>query len=216
MIMYFPRPTLKRALDIAVAVPALILTAPVQIVAAVAIRCSLGSPVLFRQQRPGINMEPFEMLKFRSMLPEDPALADQDDETYRLTRVGEFIRATSIDELPTLFNVLRGDMSLVGPRPLLMHYRERYTPEQARRHEVSPGLTGLAQVSGRNGLTWEERFAVDVEYVDNQSLLLDLKILLRTVAVVLRREGVVEEGMGTMSEFKGSPSPGAPEAPART
>lgn len=213
--MNFPRPTLKRALDIAVAVPALIVTAPVQIVAAAAIRSSLGSPVLFRQQRPGLNGEPFTMLKFRSMLPEDPALADQDDETYRLTRVGEFIRATSIDELPTLFNVLRGDMSLVGPRPLLMHYLERYTPEQARRHEVRPGLTGLAQVSGRNGVTWEERFAIDVEYVDNQSLLLDLKILLRTVAVVLKREGVTEDGMGSMSEFKGAPAPGGQEEPVR-
>lgn len=198
------RSPLKRALDIAVTVPALLISSPVQIAAAVAIRLSMGGPVLFRQDRPGVNGTPFTMLKFRSMLPEDPALADSDDETYRLTKVGKFIRASSIDELPTLWNVLRGDMSLVGPRPLLMHYLDRYTPQQARRHEIQPGLTGLAQVSGRNALSWEERLAMDVEYVDRRSLLLDLQILLRTVGVVLKREGVAEEDLGTMSEFKGT------------
>lgn len=202
--MKFPRPTLKRSLDIAAAVPALIVSSPVLAATAVAIRLSMGAPVLFRQERPGLDGAPFTMLKFRSMLPEDPALADSDDETYRLTKVGKFIRATSIDELPALWNVLRGDMSLVGPRPLLMQYLDRYSPHQARRHEVRPGLTGLSQVSGRNALSWEERIDLDVEYVDGQSLALDLRILLRTVGVVLKREGVAEEGLGTMSEFWGT------------
>ncbi|AGS35330.1 glycosyl transferase possibly involved in lipopolysaccharide synthesis [Corynebacterium maris DSM 45190] len=202
--MKITRSTLKRALDVAVAVPALIVASPVMAATAVAVRLSLGGPVLFRQERPGLGGTPFTMLKFRSMLPEDPALADSDDETYRLTRVGKFIRATSIDELPTLWNVLRGDMSLVGPRPLLMQYLDRYTPQQARRHDARPGLTGLSQVSGRNALSWEERIDLDVEYVDNQSLALDLRILLRTVGVVLKREGVAEEGLGTMSEFWGT------------
>ena len=208
-------PSLKRALDVAVALPALILSSPVQAAAALAVRVSLGSPVLFRQRRPGLHGEPFTLYKFRSMLPEDPARHADEDEEYRLTRVGKFIRSTSIDELPSLWNVVRGDMSLVGPRPLQMAYLTRYSPRQARRHEVKPGLTGLAQVSGRNDLTWGERFELDVEYVDGQSLLLDLRILLRTVVVVLNRTGISEEGRSTMSIFYGSqPHADVAEEPA--
>lgn len=197
----------KRCLDIGVALPALVITAPLQLATAVAVRIAMGGPVIFRQERPGLNGRPFTLMKFRSMRPIDPSRGwtdDDDDESPRLTKVGNFIRATSLDELPTLWNVLRGDMSLVGPRPLLMQYLDRYTPEQARRHSVKPGLTGLAQVSGRNTLSWEERFALDVEYADNQSLLLDLKILFRTFLIVFKRDGISEEGLPTMSEFKGA------------
>lgn len=197
----------KRCLDVGVTLPVLIVTAPVQLAVAAAIRVSMGNPVLFRQDRPGLNGRPFTLMKFRSMRSLDPSkglVDDGDDESHRMTRVGNFIRATSIDELPTLWNVLRGDMSLVGPRPLLMQYLDRYTPEQARRHEVKPGLTGLAQVSGRNTLNWESRFAFDLEYVDRCSLLLDLKILFRTVVIVFKRDGIAEEGLPTMSEFMGT------------
>lgn len=205
--MKLNHPSLKRCLDIGVALPALVVTAPVQLAAAAAIRISMGGPVIFRQERPGLHGRPFTLMKFRSMRPIDPSRGwtdDSDDESPRLTRVGNFLRATSIDELPTLWNVLRGDMSLVGPRPLLMQYLDRYTSEQARRHNVKPGLTGLAQISGRNTLSWEERFALDVEYADNQSLPLDLQILFRTFLVVFKREGVSEEGLPTMSEFQGT------------
>lgn len=197
--------SMKRCLDVAIALPALIVSSPIQLAAALAIRISMGKPVVFRQERPGLNGRPFIMTKFRSMRAVDPGRGWTDDAT-RLTRVGKFIRATSIDELPTLRNVLRGDMSLVGPRPLKMEYLDRYTPEQARRHEVRPGLTGLAQVSGRNSLSWEERLALDVEYVDNRSLLLDLKLLLRTVSLVLKRDGISAEGHATMTDFMGTSS----------
>lgn len=198
-------PSLKRCLDVAVALPALILSSPVQLVAALAVRVTMGNPVLFRQRRPGLHGEPFELRKFRSMREEDPSRQD-DSDAYRMTPVGNFLRSTSIDELPSLWNVVRGDISLVGPRPLRMEYLEHYNARQARRHEVKPGLTGLAQVSGRNGLTWEEKFELDVQYVENQSLWLDLQILLRTVAVVLKREGISEEGGPTMSRFQGTPA----------
>lgn len=193
----------KRCMDLALTLPVLVLTLPVQAVAGVAIRRSMGAPVLFRQQRPGLHGEPFEMVKFRTMLTPDPARGLVSDED-RMTRVGSILRSTSVDELPTLWNVVRGDMSLVGPRPLLMQYLERYTPEQARRHEVRPGLTGLAQVRGRNAISWDDRFAHDVEYVDSRSILLDVKILLRTVIQVVRREGISAEGHVTMTEFTGS------------
>lgn len=200
-------PSVKRSLDVAVAMPALILSAPVQLAAAVAVRVSMGNPVLFLQERPGLNGKPFTLRKIRSMHPEDPSREEVNGDAYRLTRVGSFLRSTSIDELPSLWNVVRGEMSLVGPRPLRMEYLERYSPRQARRHEVKPGLTGLAQVSGRNSLSWEERFELDVEYVDNQSLRLDLQILLRTVSTVLKRDGITEEGRSIMSTFEGaSPS----------
>ncbi|WP_053411226.1 sugar transferase [Corynebacterium lactis] len=193
---------IKRGVDIAAATAGLVALSPVLGATALAVRLSMGSPILFRQQRPGLGGQPFDMLKFRTMLPVDPARGLTDDAS-RLTRVGAFLRSTSLDELPELINVLRGDMSLVGPRPLLMAYLDRYTPRQARRHEVRPGITGLAQVSGRNGLSWEERFELDVRYVDSWSLLADAKILLDTVLVVLKREGINAEGQATMSEFTG-------------
>lgn len=193
----------KRGIDIAASAAGLIVLSPVMGATALAVRLSMGSPVLFRQERPGKDGEPFEMLKFRTMLPIDP-IKGQIDDASRMTSVGSFLRSTSLDELPELINVLRGDMSLVGPRPLLMQYLDRYTPRQARRHEVRPGITGLAQVSGRNGLSWEDRFEIDVQYVDNWSLRADIKILLDTIMVVLKRDGIAEEGQATMTEFTGS------------
>ncbi len=195
----------KRVLDVAVAGPLLVVTAPVQAAVAAAVAVRLGRPVLFRQERPGLGGRPFTILKFRTMLPVDAATGRVDDAS-RMTRLGRFLRATSLDELPTLVNVVRGDMSLVGPRPLLMAYLPRYSATQARRHEVRPGLTGLAQVSGRNALGWDERLALDVEYVDRRCLRLDFAILLRTVRAVLRREGISAEGEATMPEFLGGRS----------
>ncbi|AZH79642.1 UDP-galactose phosphate transferase [Microbacterium sp. Y-01] len=192
---------LKRVLDIAVAAVVLILTLPVQIVVAAMIMVKLGRPVIFRQPRPGRHGEVFTLYKFRTMRPLDPARGLASDEA-RLTRFGRLLRATSLDELPTFWNVLFGDMSLVGPRPLLVSYLDRYTPAQARRHEVRPGVTGLAQVSGRNSVDWDERLQLDVEYVDRRSLALDLWILWRTVAVVIRRDGVSANGHATMPEFR--------------
>jgi len=192
----------KRALDLVVGGFVLVASLPAQLVIAIAVRRRLGSPVLFRQERPGKDERVFEMLKFRTMTEVDPArglVSDAD----RMTPLGRFLRSTSLDELPSLWNVVRGDMSLVGPRPLLVRYLDRYTPEQRRRHEVRPGVTGLAQVSGRNALTWEAKFAQDVEYVDNRSLALDLSILRRTITGVVRRDGISAEGEATMSEFMG-------------
>lgn len=194
---------LKRAMDLALTVPALVASLPVQAAAAVAIRATMGSPVFFRQTRPGLHGEPFEMVKFRTMHHVDPAKGRVTD-AERMTRVGAFLRSTSIDELPTLWSIVKGDMSIVGPRPLLMRYLPLYSPEQARRHEAKPGLTGLAQASGRNTLSWEERFALDVEYVDNQSLALDVRIIAQTIGAVLRRDGIAAEGEATMTEFRGS------------
>ena len=193
----------KRLMDLALAGPALVLSLPIQAVTALAIRVTMGSPVLFRQQRPGLHGEPFEMLKFRTMHLPDPARGLVTD-AQRMTRTGAFLRSTSLDELPTLWNIVKGDMSVVGPRPLLMQYLDRYTPEQARRHEVRPGLTGLAQASGRNALSWEDKFAHDVEYVDSHSVTLDLRIILRTFIQVLRRDGISAEGEATMTEFRGT------------
>ncbi|MFW5469842.1 sugar transferase [Knoellia sp. CPCC 206435] len=193
----------KRALDVGLSGLALVVSAPVQVVVAVLVLLAHGRPVLFRQARPGLHGEVFELVKFRTMRhPDDTHVIDAD----RLTRVGRFLRSTSLDELPTLVNVLRGDMSLVGPRPLLVDYLERYSPAQARRHEVRPGVTGLAQVSGRNALSWEDRFALDVEYVERRSLGLDLSIIGRTATAVLRRQGISGEGEATMSPFLGSAS----------
>ncbi len=193
----------KRLMDVLVSGTALLVLSPVQALVAALVRFNLGSPVLFRQERPGKDGRIFELVKFRTMLPLDPdrgLVADED----RITRFGAFLRSTSLDELPTLRNVLKGDMSLVGPRPLLVQYLERYSPEQSRRHEVRPGVTGLAQVSGRNAITWDEKFARDVEYVDQRSLALDLAIIWRTVVQVLRRHGIAAEGNVTMPEFRGS------------
>lgn len=192
----------KRALDLVLTVPAFVASLPVQAATALAIRAAMGRPVLFRQERPGLNGQPFEMVKFRTMLNPDPERGLVTDE-QRMTRLGSFLRSTSLDELPTLWNIVKGDMSVVGPRPLLMRYLDRYTPEQARRHEVRPGLTGLAQVSGRNAITWEEKFAYDVEYVDHQSLRGDLALIARTMGQVLRRDGISADGSATMPEFLG-------------
>ncbi|MDK3257137.1 sugar transferase [Blastococcus capsensis] len=196
-------PAVKRGVDIAVSAAVLVVTGPLQAVLAMAVRRDLGSPVLFRQQRPGRHGELFELVKFRTMR-DDPTARD----AQRLTRFGCFLRSTSLDELPTMWNVLRGDMSLVGPRPLLPAYLSRYTPEQARRHDVRPGVTGLAQVRGRNAVSWEDRFRADVEYVERLSARLDVSILLKTVALVLRRTGIAADGAATMSEFLGTGTPG--------
>ena len=170
------------------------------------IRYNVGKPVLFRQVRPGLSGKPFTMIKFRTMTddrdPDGKLLPD----SQRLSNFGRFLRATSLDELPELWNVLKGDMSLVGPRPLLMEYLPLYSPEQARRHEVRPGITGWAQVNGRNAISWEEKFALDVWYVDNKTLWLDLKILWLTVIKVFKRDGIAAQGEATMPKFKGNES----------
>lgn len=197
------RAGVKSAVDRLTAVIALLILSPIMAVMAVIIRVRLGRPVLFRQLRPGLNAEPFELIKFRSMLttvdPGGRPLPDAD----RLTPLGQFLRSTSLDEMPQLWNVLRGELSLVGPRPLLMKYLPRYTPRQARRHEVKPGITGWAQVNGRNAISWEEKFELDVWYVEHWSLWLDVKIIALTVLRVLRRDGITSVGHATMPEFKG-------------
>lgn len=195
---------LKRSVDILGSAFGLFLFFPLMVVLAVIIRFRLGAPVLFRQVRPGLNGQPFEMLKFRTMRDAvDPAGNPLPDD-QRMTKLGQFLRSTSLDELPELWNVLKGDMSLVGPRPLLMEYLSLYSPHQARRHEVRPGVTGWAQVNGRNQLGWEQKFDLDVWYVENQSLLLDLKILFLTVWKVVRRDGISAAGEATMSKFEGN------------
>lgn len=194
----------KRACDLVVTVPVLVASLPVQALVAVLVARKMGRPVLFRQQRPGLHGQPFEMVKFRTMLAPDPESGLVDD-ADRLTGLGRILRATSLDELPSLWNVVRGDMSLVGPRPLLMRYLPLYSAQQARRHAVRPGLTGLAQVSGRNALTWERKFELDVEYVDHHTLWGDAKILVATVGRVLRRDGIAAEDSATMPEFTGLP-----------
>ena len=193
----------KRGIDLLAAVVGLVLTAPLQAVIALLVARIMGRPVLFRQQRPGRDGKPFMLVKFRTMSAPDESRGLLDD-ARRLTPLGMRLRSTSLDELPTLWNVLRGDMSLVGPRPLLMRYLERYSPEQARRHDVRPGVTGLAQVSGRNALTWEEKFAADLDYVRRRNLGLDISILVHTVRAVLRRDGISADGVATMPEFLGT------------
>ncbi len=194
---------MKRTFDFILAAAAMIVLSPVLITLAAAIRWNLGAPVLFLQQRPGLGGRPFWLLKFRTMTDARGAGGVLLPDAERLTRFGRFLRATSLDELPELFNVLKGDMSLVGPRPLLMQYLERYTPEQARRHEVRPGITGWAQVNGRNAITWEEKFKLDVWYVDNWSLWLDIKIIFMTIWKIFKREGINQAGQATMEEFMG-------------
>ncbi|MFL6436206.1 MAG: sugar transferase, partial [Terriglobales bacterium] len=194
----------KSIFDRVLAAAALLILSPIFAACSMAVLAAMGYPILFRQRRPGIHGKPFTLLKFRTMSdargPDGKLLPDE----RRLTRVGAFLRSVSLDEFPQLWNVLRGDMSLVGPRPLLMQYLPRYTPEQARRHEVLPGITGWTQVNGRNGLSWEEKFRLDLWYVENWCLILDLKILLRTALCVLRRDGVSRQGFATMPEFMGS------------
>jgi len=182
-------------------IPALLFLAPFLLALAFLVRLKLGAPVLFRQQRPGLHGKPFTLYKFRTMTDARDAQGALLPDAQRLTPFGRFLRSTSLDELPEFFNVLKGDMSLVGPRPLLMQYLDRYTPEQARRHEVRPGISGWAQVNGRNALTWEEKFALDVWYVDHVSLWLDLKIIALTVWKLLTREGITHPGEATMAEF---------------
>jgi sugar transferase EpsL len=195
---------LKRLLDVVGASVALLIFGPLMLYLAFRVRQELGNPVLFRQVRPGLGGKPFVMYKFRTMTEERDEQGNLLPDEKRLTPFGAFLRAWSLDELPELFNVLKGDMSLVGPRPLLMQYLDRYTPEQFRRHEVKPGITGWAQVNGRNALSWEEKFKLDVWYVDNWTIWLDLKILWLTLVKVLRREGISAHGHATMPEFKGS------------
>jgi lipopolysaccharide/colanic/teichoic acid biosynthesis glycosyltransferase len=194
----------KRAFDVVAAAAALVAASPVLAATAVVVRVRLGKPVLFRHVRPGRDGIPFTMLKFRTMSDARDAAGALLPDADRLTSLGRFLRASSIDELPELVNVLRGEMSIVGPRPLLTEYLDRYTPEQMRRHDVRPGVTGLVQVSGRNALSWDEKFALDVWYVDHRTFLLDLRIIARTVAVVLRPQGVSRPGHATMPNFQGS------------
>jgi sugar transferase EpsL len=194
----------KRALDLAVAAASLALLSPILLLVAVAVRVALGAPVLFRQERPGLGGRPFTILKFRTMrdaVGRDGELLPDD---VRLTAFGRWLRSTSLDELPELVNVLRGDMSMVGPRPLLMEYLPLYDREQARRHLVRPGITGWAQVNGRNAVSWEDKFRFDTWYVDHLSLALDLRILRMTLAHVLRREGITQAGHATAARFGGS------------
>lgn len=185
------------------AIIGLILVSPVMVFTAVLIWIRLGLPVLFRQQRPGLGGKPFHVYKFRTMTDETDNRGELLSDEERLTSFGKLIRKLSLDELPQLFNVIKGDLSLVGPRPLLMQYLDRYTPEQARRNEVKPGITGWAQVNGRNAITWEEKFALDIWYVNNRSFLLDLRILWMTVLKVIYSEGISQNGHATMPEFLG-------------
>ena len=194
----------KRIFDVLFSGIGLVFLSPLLAMVALLIPISLGWPILFRQIRPGVGGRPFEILKFRTMRDAADAEGEPLPDSDRLTRVGRFLRSTSLDELPELWNVLKGDMSLVGPRPLLMGYLPLYSPRQARRHEVRPGITGWAQVNGRNAASWEEKFEMDVWYVDHQSLWLDLRILGRTVVQVLRREGINQPGKATAEPFQGT------------
>jgi len=194
----------KRWFDVTVSCTSLLLLSPILIALAAAVRLKLGSPIFFAQTRPGLNGSPFRLIKFRTMTDGRDASGRLLPDSERMTRFGRFLRASSADELPELWNVVKGEMSLVGPRPLLMQYLERYSPRQRRRHEVRPGITGWAQVNGRNALSWEDKFELDVWYVDNRSFALDLKILAMTVVQVLRRQGISSEGHATMPEFTGS------------
>ena len=194
---------MKRLVDLLVSAAGLVALSPLIVIVAVMIWRQLGAPVLFRQTRPGVGGEPFEMVKFRTMRDATDSDGNALPDSERLTKLGQFLRSTSLDELPELWNVLKGDMSLVGPRPLLMEYLPLYSPEQARRHHVCPGITGWAQVNGRNAISWEEKFALDVWYVDNRTIWLDLRILALTALKVFRREGINAAGEATMPRFTG-------------
>jgi len=201
---YKPVPISKRILDFALTLPGVVFLSPIFLIIAILVGLNYGTPIIFRQKRPGYQGKPFWVYKFRTMTN----ALDQDNnllpDSERITHLGRFLRSLSLDEFPELINVLRGEMSLVGPRPLLMQYLERYSPEQARRHEVLPGITGWAQINGRNALTWEEKFKLDVWYVDHWTLRLDVKILLITAIKVLRKEGINQPGHATAEEFMGS------------
>lgn len=194
----------KRLFDIIASAFSLLLLSPIITIVAWKIRRKLGSPVLFRQVRPGLKGKPFEMIKFRTMRDANDAAGNPLPDSERMTPFGGFLRSSSLDELPELWNVLKGDMSLVGPRPLLMEYLPLYSPEQYRRHEVRPGVTGWAQINGRNALSWNEKFKLDVWYVDNRSLWLDIKIIFLTIQKVLVRDGISADGEATMAKFTGS------------
>lgn len=195
---------LKRSFDLILVIPVLVVLSPVFIILSILNAILLGVPVIYRQIRPGLHGKPFCIFKFRTMTDARDADGQLLPDGSRLTSFGRFLRSTSLDELPELFNILKGEMSLVGPRPLLMQYLPRYTREQSRRHETKPGLTGWAQVNGRNAISWEEKFQLDIWYVDNWSLALDIKIILLTIMKIIKREGITQEGRATMSEFMGS------------
>jgi len=197
-------PPSKRIFDLVLTIPGIILISPVIVILAMLVRVKLGSPILFRQQRPGYKGRLFTLNKFRSMTDQRAPGGSLLPDSERLTTLGRFLRSSSLDELPELLNVLKGEMSLVGPRPLLVAYLDRYSPEQARRHDALPGITGWAQVNGRNAITWEDKFKLDVWYVDNRSLWLDIKILALTLFKVFKREGINQPGATTAEEFKGS------------
>ncbi|WP_180011082.1 sugar transferase [Acinetobacter sp. YH16055] len=196
---------IKRILDVAIASTALVILSPVYALVAYKVKKNLGSPVLFRQVRPGLHGKPFEMIKFRTMKDAVDAQGNPLPDSERLTPFGQMLRSTSLDELPELWNVIKGDMSIVGPRPLLMEYLPLYNAEQAKRHNVPPGITGHAQVNGRNAISWEEKFRLDTWYVEHQSLWLDFKIMLKTVKKVLAKDDINAEGEATMSKFTGTP-----------
>lgn len=196
----------KRALDLILTVPILVVLAPVIVVIALLLRAKMGSPVIFRQQRPGLRGKPFVLHKFRTMTNVRDKHGSLLLDAERLTSFGKFLRRLSLDELPTLINVIKGDMSIMGPRPLLREYLQRYTPEQMRRHEVKPGITGWAQVNGRNAITWEEKFSLDVWYVEHVSFWLDIKILLLTLWKTIKGEGINQPGQTTMEKFMGRES----------
>jgi sugar transferase EpsL len=201
----------RRMIDMGVAITVLLICAPILVAIALALRWSLGKGIFFLQQRPGLYGRPFIIYKFRTMTNARDANGDLLPDSERLTRLGQILRSTSLDELPELFNVLKGEMSIVGPRPLLMKYLERYSTEQMRRHEVKPGITGWAQVNGRNAISWEDKFKLDVWYVDHQSLWLDLRIIALTILKVFKQEGISQPGHATMEEFLGSNARGMHE-----
>ncbi|MGD0077240.1 MAG: sugar transferase [Sedimentisphaerales bacterium] len=198
------RTFLKRLLDVILSATGLLVISPLLATLAVLVRLKLGSPVLFQQQRPGLGGKAFVIYKFRTMTDQRDAAGHLLPDEQRLPAFGRFMRSTSFDELPELLNVLKGDMGIVGPRPLMMKYLNRYTPEQARRHEVKPGITGWAQINGRNAISWEDKFKLDIWYVDNWTILLDIKIILKTIWMVITRQGVTQQGRATVDEFMGT------------
>ena len=202
-----PVPISKRIFDLALAIPGILILSPLLLIICILVGLNYGTPIIFRQMRPGYGGNPFWIYKFRTMTNTRDANENLLPDQHRLTRLGRILRATSLDELPELFNVLRGEMSIVGPRPLLMQYLERYSPEQARRHAMLPGITGWAQVNGRNALTWEEKFSLDVWYVDHWSFLLDIRIIFLTIIKTLRQEGINQPGQATAEEFMGNHEP---------
>lgn len=198
------RKYIKRPMDFILSLCAIIVLAPVILIIAILVRVKLGSPVLFKQKRPGLNEKIFTLYKFRTMTDERDENGELLPDEIRLTRFGKLLRSTSLDELPELFNIIKGDMSIVGPRPLLIKYLPLYTTHQKRRHEVRPGLSSLAAINGRNSLTWEEKFDYDIAYIDNITFAVDMKIILETIWVAIKREGISQEACATAEEFKGS------------